>query len=205
MNINDALKETGKACAKDYAVACYAKVNPECGLLWLYLKENDEPRCAVKFIEQSRTTWQPYHEIEEIRPDKSDEVWIHSGTGVTYLHNAETRKLVTVRKNILDVDLYNIVIHGKNGWIRLYPHVSEVPEDEEIAGEPEFPFWVRIADCSGEDFWYNDKIGNVYKIYSIEDYGVGFEDKRDFCTKDGELIKITDCEKVGVIIKCLDK
>ena len=222
MNIKKALIPTGKAIPVGDDCGGYVTVFGE-DLYWFDKRNNGKTfRVSIQAI--LNTPWLPYFEDDDIVPENVGELWKHeNGLQFATVRNTDNNGRILFRccedDYIWNIDNSNLdqpVAHGKSGWTRAFPQVEEIPEDEEImdeedrqileglTGEPEFPFWVRISDCSGEDFWYNDKIGNIYKVYSIEDYGVGFEDKRDFCTKDGELIKITDCEKVGVIIKCLD-
>jgi hypothetical protein len=198
MNIKDALIPTGKAIP----------VNDDCGgyvtifeddLYWFNYGTNEKTfRVSIHPI--MNTEWLPYVEDEKIRPEDAEEMWEKDGN-----------KYFTVKYCVDDIcfvdgnnkELGSDVIHGKNGWTRLCPAVEESMKeyaDRVLENmEPEFPFWVKITDCSNDNFWYKDKIGRAYRIIGIEDieYGWGFEDKNRYIVDDEvSLIVVDDCEKV---------
>ena len=66
---------------------------------------------------------------------------------------------------------------------------SEEPKEQPKQDLPPFPFWVEITKCLADRFWYNNKIGEKFKIiqkYGDYDFVVDCEGK--------SLILIEDCK-----------
>ena len=77
------------------------------------------------------TDWLPYVEpkpIPTITP-KAGELWKHEETGATYgicfTYEQEGRLRIKWGNGGKDYSIYNPIIHGQNGWERIYPEVKE--------------------------------------------------------------------------------
>ena len=123
MNIQDALKETGKGQGnlKDM----YVELNDDEVLCWYDISGNcvEEPVSLSIILDDD---WQPYCPVEEIRPEKAGELWEHNNikfmTMVPSVHKDSKMYL----KSKFDVKHFmDNVIHNQNGWTRLYPPVKE--------------------------------------------------------------------------------
>jgi hypothetical protein len=131
MNIQDALKETGKAeCDEDG----YVFVD-EYGILRWYDTVNNTDTGAAELNEILNSDWLPYHEEKEIRPEEAGELWGDEyGDKWATVKDTRTGRELLLMYNCLQ-DFKNIeasntlkIIHNKNGWTRLFPPV----EDESV-------------------------------------------------------------------------
>ena len=127
MKVQDALKPTGKAIDKRNRDA-HIEVRFECGanyLIWVNNKTSEyEGRLSYEahFIED----WQPYHEVNEIRPEKAGEVWWHEGRDLKILifSNAMlSLSAIDETGAICDIER---IIHGYNGFTRVDPLIPLV-------------------------------------------------------------------------------
>lgn len=213
MNILDALKPTTKATLKldDGEEVNYAQWRNE-SIWWIDEKTGKWDR-EVGHLDMLQGNWQPYHEAEEIVPENAFELWKRgaykyftiriSGTSLQFV-NDSGQSVVGIER----------AIHNKNGWTREYPKVEDevlLEEDrqliEELTGEPEFPFWVKIIRCSSEHYWYKDKINGIFKVIDFEKMpesdGVWKFSKRYKMDDGVSTIVVDDCERVEA--KCLEK
>jgi hypothetical protein len=132
MIIQDALKPTGKAeCDEDG----YVFVD-EYGILRWYDTVNNTATGAAELNEILNSDWLPYHEEEEIRPEKAGELWQqtdHNGKVTTSMTVEEDETIRRVYESgIHDGIDEDWQIHNKNGWTRLFPSV----EDESMKRVP---------------------------------------------------------------------
>jgi hypothetical protein len=136
MEILEVLKESRKAM-DDISVDYYVKENDD-GILCWYHRDTDIYHAIVIWREIIKNTWQPYHKVEEIRPENAGELWTFKG-GESYAHTfgicgdvyllsdgCKARKLSEVK---------DIMPHGKY-WTRLYPPVED---DSVVIVEFEIP------------------------------------------------------------------
>lgn len=137
MNIQDALKETGKAgvisTEKTYT---YAKLNEEGSLFW-YDKTTQAKDVAVAVSVIGKDIWQPYHEEKEIRPEEVKEIWnspsnamfiVERYNGILYFATPSSScKGEAITHKCSEV-------WNNNGWTRLYSPVEEDVERIEIEG-----------------------------------------------------------------------
>ncbi len=133
MLIQDALKETGKAKRKSWNDGAYVYVKDDL----IYLKgvgNYDKPYCSSVVLDDS---WQIYQDEKEIRPEKAGELWQYNGNelyAAEYHHTKlKDTELVIVGDNGICGQIEGMV-HSKNGWTRLYPHVEKDVERIEIEG-----------------------------------------------------------------------
>jgi hypothetical protein len=154
MNILDALEETGKACVEGKFDEYCATENADGPLEWRRRIDGTFV-CHVGLACILHSVWIPYHEEKEIRPEKAGELWEHEKGGSFFVHRAKPDS------HILEVTFYyggrekiqeQEVIHGENGWTRLYPPV----ENENVER-------IEVEDVA----WRSDGNGPVY-VYPIE-------------------------------------
>lgn len=79
--------------------------------------------------------WLPYYEDREIRPEKAGELWVRDyGNELVPFFTTEAGEAFPVNNHLvirnksglsLEITVFGDIIHGKNGWIREYPHVLE--------------------------------------------------------------------------------
>lgn len=125
MLIKDALKPTGKAWREmDY----YAQ-RDACGILKWVSKAGDYiSTVALESI--MADDWQPFPEEKEIRPEYTGELWkIKNSVWVAFRRESSCLKFMHTitggEVDFCDWYLKNEVIHGKNGWERVFPNVEE--------------------------------------------------------------------------------
>ncbi|MCK5609774.1 hypothetical protein KAR91_48330 [Candidatus Pacearchaeota archaeon] len=139
MNIQDALKETGKARKKsnlaEYAFLDKSEDSVRHEIFWFV---DGEKESHVQFEDLFNDDWQPYHEEKEIRPDSAGELWRHEQGGTFYTHaksyNTNSEVATTNHFGAIEDLPRDDKIHNKNGWTRLYPPVEEDVERIEIEG-----------------------------------------------------------------------
>ena len=210
MRIETALKETGKATYPMWDEDAFIEI-----IHSEFIDNKGEPYYCTHLLDDS---WEPYHEIKKIQPENVDEVWINS-SGKTMIIGEKGVELWCYFSDGMSCPLTtgHHVFHGEGEWTRILPPVSEIPVDEELSeedealirelsGEPEFPFYVKITGCSGENFWYKNKIGNYYKVIGreITDDSEGvFSIIKQYKIDDGiSLINLDDCVIVELEVKC---
>lgn len=138
MNIQDALKETGKACNKDKSAYVGVRFDHGANYLSWYNSHNDEYISNVSYEAHFKDDWQPYHPIKEIRPENAGELWRCTLNNVCYLYEPHDNILTTARGNTIKVNKCDPpVVHGEH-WKRLYP---EVKEGVERVGIDNVPWW----------------------------------------------------------------
>ena len=133
MNIQDDLKETGKIEGNDGTGIVYAE-RDNAGVLMFYFKSTGKVFRPVSLNEITGIIWISYHEVKEIRPEYTQELWkIKNSVWVTFRREGSPclkfMHTVTGGEVVLnDWYLKDEIIHNKNGWTRLYPPV----EDENV-------------------------------------------------------------------------
>lgn len=158
MNIQDALKETGKA-EKGYSDAIYVKESEE-GVLYWFGKKSGAEMNGVSFRNIMADDWQPYHPKEEIRPSEAGELWQYNG--VEYVTMTES---VSISDKLFMKSKYDHyckiegsieIIHNQNGWKRLHPPVNdeEVIVSEEVTWHSE-DGWVFPRRKTGTVFGFS--------------------------------------------------
>lgn len=134
MNIQEALKPTGKAVYPDQTDV-YVEVRFNNGanyLVWVNTEDNEldgrvagEEGGKVAYEMHFKDNWQPYHEVKEIIPEEPGETWYHE---------ARALKMFTFSNAILGISIMDQtgalmgidgLIHGKNGFTRIEPPVKE--------------------------------------------------------------------------------
>jgi hypothetical protein len=132
MNIQEALKETGKAHDKDSDDNEYVFVDPYGVLRW-YDMVNKKECAAAELNEILSSGWNPYHEVKEIRPEKAGELWKrHDEYSLYYAtyeyQHKEGIKAICLNDGMqysMDKPFFGKMIHNKNGWTRLYPPIED--------------------------------------------------------------------------------
>ena len=124
MNIQEALKETGKATVEPNHLSSYVQMS-NLVLMWYEIGINNaDGPVALEVI--LGDNWQPYHEEKEIRPEKAGELWEWTdGYYHTEFIGLNDFRLIGKSCNRTDTSK---VIHGKNGWTRLCPDAEELLE-----------------------------------------------------------------------------
>lgn len=134
MNIQDALKETGKALLvlsddEEIGVAQWRNES-----IWWCDAITGKWRKEVGHVDLLEGDWQPYYEEKEIRPESPGELWKkrYSVDFTSYFHTEYDSSLLLTgsRPPLLLVSGTNAAVteeavHGKNGWTRLYPPVQD--------------------------------------------------------------------------------
>lgn len=140
MNIQDALKDTGKAkLGKSNGWASHQE-----GYTWhaerdgkflRWFDEEGNPRCEISYFDIINIGWEPHYEKEVIRPEKAGEVWEDS-CGNLWLTSNPSEKGLRFMSATGDNSWFDFpslrwhkdVVHNQNGWTRPYPPV----EDEKV-------------------------------------------------------------------------
>ena len=142
MNIQEALKETGKAEFEGFNET-YHHVGshndrPDGKLRWFDIR-NVCLAGEVVLSDLLSNYWQPYHPKEEIRPELVAEVWERKEGNTTVFTHDSVKGLILVNETggeaiFGNAPWHKLMIHGENGWTRLRP---SVPDDsvEEIVIE----------------------------------------------------------------------
>lgn len=164
MNIQDALKSTGRAVLiLDGEKVEYVKWFNDT-LWWVNIRSGACDR-EVRHLDILEGDWEPYHEVEEIRPEKVGELWQRDGEinhrCVTYEGIVGLNVIWwggTANTNRVDKDM----IHNKNGWKRVWPNV----EDENVERiEIEGVKWEEIQSLSGTQivtlFWTEQGFSHI--------------------------------------------
>lgn len=129
MNIQDALKETGKARKEDnfaqYAFLEQSEEDPRHELFWSIDGKKDG---HVQYEDIFADNWQPYHEEKEIRPEKEGELWVNKFQELAHTAYRGDKLIFVCMNESIPVD---DVLIGMNGWTRRYPPV----EDEKLLDE----------------------------------------------------------------------
>jgi hypothetical protein len=147
MNIQDALKETGKAHQKNRCFDSYVKTDPT-GLLNWYFKENDEQRSITLLWDITDAAWQPYHEVKEIRPEKAGELWTDDGglgnnNYLTFIEDNKLQLITAYGSCNARAAIGKDIAHNKKGWKRLYPPV----ESEKVRiGDKDFSICEEVEE-----------------------------------------------------------
>ena len=126
MNIQNALKETGKARKEDNEAKYATLIQDEDAgsrenLVWE--GEKDE---LVHYTDIMEDNWQPYHEEKEIRPETSTELWRNKFNELAHTTYRGNELMFVCMNESIPVDDVLIEI---NGWTRLY---SPGEEDKKI-------------------------------------------------------------------------
>lgn len=127
MNIQEALKETGKA-TYDGASAHLQWRN--CDLWWV---DNDTGKWLEKASHKDLFEFWfiPYHDKKEIRPEKAGELWEHHKFGIACILLKNSKLIGTwVHEHgntnpVSCISTSSDIIHNQNGWTRLYPPVED--------------------------------------------------------------------------------
>ena len=138
MDIQDALKETGKAYRQGMGRERYADLIED-RIYWHFIKELRD-NTIVNLRSILCTDWLPYYEVEQIVPKEVGELWKgDSGEvyvtvfrkGILCFHDLKKRDSVGYldfkRNDSSAWGCSNEPIHNQNGWTRIYP---EVPKDK---------------------------------------------------------------------------
>ncbi len=126
MNIQDALKETGKAIWQNKPTEYVAWKD---GDIFAYSIGDNEETDRLKFNELLIGDWRPYQPKEEIMPSEAGELWEHKGgsfpwaiyqrmderLGAIYCGNKQTEPPFCMSE----------LAHNQNGWKRLHPPVND--------------------------------------------------------------------------------
>lgn len=162
MNIQDALKETGKA--EDENNPCNGKtgyVGWFEGQLYWFDKVTHTRRHTLSHEEIAKGIYEPYHDKKEIRPEKAGELWIFVDEGgeVPFFTTEAgpafpvNNHLVIRNRSGLSIEIEAMslgkIIHNQNGWTLLYSPDKEVMkrlkevEDENVERiEIEDMYWL---------------------------------------------------------------
>ena len=123
MNIQEALKETGKT-QRETDINSYAKLDS--GILYFYNSETNEQGSPASLWGIQQNNWQPYHLQKEIVPTEAGELWENkSGNyGHTFKHPSGKIYFTDNKDTIYAKELIH-VIHNQNDWTRIHPPVEE--------------------------------------------------------------------------------
>ena len=125
MLIQIALKETEKAVNENNPLdgkTGYVRWNAD--ELWWYDRLTKNARRELTH-QEIFDNYKPYHEVKEIRPEKAGELWKAGNDSFFFTVNSD--KIAGDNGDTYEIKDYEM-IHGKHGWIRLFPPV----EDENV-------------------------------------------------------------------------
>ena len=154
MNIQDALKETGKAeddTLELFYIAWRHDTTPS--ELWYFRKSDNSPYDELSHEAIFKEYYQSYYEVKEIRPEKAGELWQYNNLfeWCTVRKNGVIEMICAQGKDIETIDKMNLTIHNKNGWKLIYSPDKEVMA--KINGEDENIERVVVKIAS----WYNGR------------------------------------------------
>jgi hypothetical protein len=120
MNIQDALKETGRSYDSANKDSYYVEEGKDGILYWYTLNGTKERAVSLDHIHAS--WWQPYRPIEEIRPSESGELWSHPNGNYFMTYHAGDELYCRNKHGIesLIADCLNL-----DKWKRLCPPVND--------------------------------------------------------------------------------
>jgi hypothetical protein len=134
MLIQEALKETGLATVGGAENSWHIHWNSLDSCFYRTYENGKIERYKVGMKALGRDDWQPYHEAKEIRPEKAGELWERKGIhyAIGYLKCRDGIYQTQYGLHRFDCNDYkpvdNNMIHGKNGWTRLFPK----PENDSV-------------------------------------------------------------------------
>jgi hypothetical protein len=142
MLIQEALKETGLATVGGAENSWHIHWNSLDSCFYRTYENGKIERYKMGMKALSRDDWQPYHEAEEIRPEKAGELWRAQSGCYWFTYENERRGTLefipsTTGNATLVINPMSIgsmdgppleIIHNKNGWERLFPK----PEDNSV-------------------------------------------------------------------------
>lgn len=132
MNIQDALKETGKATREGgtdsyAALKMFSLSSPKTlggERLYWYTIETGEENSPVQLDAILEDDWQPYHDKKEIRPEKAGELWRHNETEGYFHTDHSTQDASLILIGYKGVSRNAEIVHGTH-WNRLFPPVED--------------------------------------------------------------------------------
>lgn len=134
LRIDEALKETGMAeDIIDPLAYSFVKTDDNRCLYWYDKKSGDELE-AVALNAVIGKIWIPYYVEQGIRPEKAGELWVKDLPLELYHYHTKIDRddaLVVVGDSGICGSIEGMV-HGRNGWTRLFPTVEEDVEIIEI-------------------------------------------------------------------------
>jgi hypothetical protein len=128
MNIQEALLPTGKAKRDIWLDGEYIYLNHD-GLFMLVGSSGHKTAYNFKCILDAE--WQSCPIEKEIRPEKAGELWQKSCDYFMYMIATERINKLVAIPSMTDLLTFDIekhgrdMIHGKNGWKRLFPKVED--------------------------------------------------------------------------------
>jgi len=130
MNIIEALKETGMARWRRDTSAYIKPVfrNGAEYLVW-HDSETDIEQGDLSWQAHFDETYVPYHKEPEIRPKEAGEVWKNKRDKFIYMTKMGERYegllMIPSEKDLFSSNPAKEVIHGQNGWERLFSPVQD--------------------------------------------------------------------------------
>lgn len=160
IDLDNALKETGKARRKsqpphlDY-------VTIDAGLhKWV---RNDGKKDLLLYSEGVLRSWIPYNPNPDIVPTEAGELWLQQKAGSDYFEYYHTDVSLDGKFRIICYDgsntshRQNEMIHGANGWTRLFPVVKEDTKEKVLRKS----FCIKVGwDYAGRKGLY---LGEVFE------------------------------------------
>ena len=126
MNITDALKETGRAAYPMWNKGDFIQI-----ISSAFVDDNNEPYYTTLLLQDG---WEPYREVEEIRPEKAGELWTSDKGAVCFtVESKEFARLqfipqfpmVSGDEKVHTQIIPSDITHNKNGWTREFPKVED--------------------------------------------------------------------------------
>lgn len=129
MNIINALTVNGKATLvlDSKEEVKYAMWRGEDNIWWVD-EETGKWNREVGHSDLLEGVWEPYDSIPEIKPKTGGELWSHKEYGI-YFSTRSERTIIAFFDGMgypLKDRKVDGVIHGKNGWERIYPTVEKI-------------------------------------------------------------------------------
>lgn len=152
MNIQDALKETGKVKRKGWGRNEWLAITDLSSSgdiqFFFYVKEisvHGERYSQTNILDNE---WQPYHDKKEIRPENAGELWEHDETEGYFHTDYSTQDAQLVMIGYKGVSRDAEITHGDH-WTRLHP-----PVEDDSVEKVEFKrvFFDRIKGKNGANY-----------------------------------------------------
>ena len=147
MNIQDALKDTGKAILPEHNNN-YVQEEGNGNLHYVGIRTGFKG-CRLSWGVIVRDDWQPYHEIKEIRPEKG-QTWGAPLGSKCFIFEGSDNELWYIFEDGSRALICENMIHNKHGWTRLDPIVEN--EVDKVYGKS-IPFIMDEVSAQAAGVW----------------------------------------------------
>ncbi|MCK5603539.1 hypothetical protein KAR91_16765 [Candidatus Pacearchaeota archaeon] len=128
MKSEEALRETGKAKRSCWHDGAYIWLDEHGQFLFVGPNKKQSGYNLKAILDNE---WYPHHEEKEIRPENAGELWVFGKVHTMTVDIGDGLRAIDEFEDFMD---RGSMVHGEDGWTRLYPPVEEDVERIEIEG-----------------------------------------------------------------------